>query len=100
MRIAAWNCQMGLDRKSDALLSLNPDVAVVPECSEKSAIALQLRGYNTRWFGSNPHKGLGVISRQDWPGRREPTATSGRYTKPSPLTPNGSTGILSSSQET
>jgi exodeoxyribonuclease-3 len=66
LRIVTWNCQMGLDKKVDALLSLNPDVAVVPECSEQSAIALQQRGFNTRWLGSNPHKGLGVISRQDW----------------------------------
>jgi endonuclease/exonuclease/phosphatase family metal-dependent hydrolase len=58
---------MGLDKKVDALLSLNPDVAVVPECSEKSAIALRQRGFNSLWFGSNPHKGLAVISRQDWP---------------------------------
>jgi exonuclease III len=66
MRIVTWNCQMGLDKKVDALLSLNPDVAVVPECSEKSAIALRQRGFNTLWFGSNPDKGLGVICRQDW----------------------------------
>ncbi len=66
MRIVTWNCQMGLDKKVDALLSLNPDVAVVPECSEKSAIALRQRGFNTLWFGCNPHKGLGVFCRKDW----------------------------------
>jgi exonuclease III len=66
MRIITWNCQMGLDKKADALLSLNPDVAVMPECSEKSVIALRRSGLNTLWVGSNPHKGLGVISRQDW----------------------------------
>jgi exodeoxyribonuclease-3 len=65
MRIVTWNCQMGLDKKVDALLTLNPDVAVVPECSEKSAIALRQRGFNSLWFGFNPHKGLGVICRQD-----------------------------------
>jgi endonuclease/exonuclease/phosphatase family metal-dependent hydrolase len=58
---------MGLGKKVDALLSLNPDLAVIPECSEKSAIALQQRGFNSLWFGTNPHKGLGVICRQDWP---------------------------------
>ena len=66
MRIVTWNCQMGLDKKADALLSLNPDVAVVPECSEKSAIALRERGYESLWFGSNPHKGLGVFCRAGW----------------------------------
>jgi len=63
---------MGLDRKVDALLSLNPDVAVVPECSEKSAIALRQRGFGTLWFGSNLHKGLGVICREEWPIRALP----------------------------
>jgi len=63
---------MGFDKKVDALLSLNPDIAVVPECSQKSALALQQRGFNTLWFGSNPHKGLGVICRRDWPIRALP----------------------------
>jgi exodeoxyribonuclease III len=66
MRIVTWNCQMGLDKKADALLSQNPDVAVVPECSEKSTLALRERGYETLWFGSNPVKGLGVFSRRGW----------------------------------
>jgi exodeoxyribonuclease III len=57
---------MGFDKKADALLSLNPDVAVVPECSEKSTVALQQRGYETLWFGSNPLKGLGVFCRKGW----------------------------------
>lgn len=66
MRIATWNCQMRLDKKVDALLSLKPNVAVVPECSEKSAIALREIGFNTLWFGSNPHKGLGIFCRAEW----------------------------------
>lgn len=57
---------MGLDKKADALLSLNPDVAVVPECSEKSTVAFQRHGYETLWFGSNPLKGLGVFCRKNW----------------------------------
>ena len=66
MRISTWNCQMGLEKKIDDLLSLDADVAVVPECSEKSAIALRRRGLSTLWSGSNPHKGLGIICRQGW----------------------------------
>ena len=57
---------MGLDKKVDALLRLKPDVAVVPECSEKSVNALRQPGFRALWFGSNPHKGLGVIYRDDW----------------------------------
>jgi hypothetical protein len=51
----------------DALLSLDLDVAVVPESSEKSIVAFRQRGLRTLWFGSNPHKGLGIICRQEWP---------------------------------
>jgi exodeoxyribonuclease-3 len=69
MRIVTWNCQMGLDKKADALLSLNPDVAVVPECSKQSTLHLCERSCKTLWFGSNPHKGLGVICRNDWDSR-------------------------------
>lgn len=59
---------MGLDTKVDALLSLAPDVAVVPECAEKSLLALRTHHrMNTLWFGSNPRKGLGIVCRQDWP---------------------------------
>ena len=63
---------MALDKKMDALLSLDPDVAVVPECSEKSVIAFRQRGLSTLWFGSNPHKGVGIICRQEWPIRALP----------------------------
>ena len=72
MRIVTWNCQMGFDKKADALLSLNPDVAVVPECSEKSTVAFGQRGYESLWFGSNPLKGLGVFCRKGWSIRALP----------------------------
>lgn len=67
MRIVTWNCQMGLDKKLETLLSLNADIAVVPECSEKTAIALRSRGFQTLWFGANRNKGLAVIARNEWP---------------------------------
>ena len=66
MRIVTWNCQMGLDKNANALLSLNPDLAVIPECSEKSAVAFKERGFESLWFGSNPLKGLGVFCRKGW----------------------------------
>ena len=72
MRIVTWNCQMGFDKKVEALLSQNPDVAVVPECSEKSTVAIERRGYKTLWFGSNSLKGLGVFCRKDWSIRALP----------------------------
>lgn len=64
---------MGLHKKADALLSLNPDVAVIPECTLKSIVAFQERGYETEWFGSDPlKKGLGVLSRKGWTVRALP----------------------------
>ncbi len=72
MRIATWNCQMGLHKKMDALLALDLDVAVVPECSEKSVIAFRQRGLSALWFGSNPNKGVGILCRQKWTIRALP----------------------------
>jgi exonuclease III len=57
---------MGFERKAEALLSLEPNVAVVPECAETSVVGLHRQGYNALWFGSNTRKGLAVISR-NWP---------------------------------
>ncbi|MES2392947.1 MAG: endonuclease/exonuclease/phosphatase family protein [Acidobacteriota bacterium] len=74
MRIVTWNCQMGLDKKAHALLALTPDVAVVPECSEKSASAFRHHGYESLWFGSNPVKGLGIFCRKEWSLRALPQA--------------------------
>lgn len=65
MRIVTWNCQTAFDRKAKALFDLSPDVAVIPECSTK-AVALSNSEYASLWFGSNPHKGLGVFFRKEW----------------------------------
>lgn len=34
MRLVTWNCGMALHRKFEALLGLEPDIAVVCECAE------------------------------------------------------------------
>ena len=65
MRIVAWNCNMALHRKIDALLDLQPDVAVVSE----TACPTRLLERSSRdwieaepaWVGDNPTKGLGVF---------------------------------------
>ncbi len=72
MRIVTWNCEGGFHKKVEALLSQNPDVAVVPECLEKSTAALQQRGYETLWFGPPLKKGLGVFCRKGWSIRALP----------------------------
>jgi exodeoxyribonuclease-3 len=66
MRIIAWNCNMALHRKCDALLALRPDIAVVCECAAPDRFrargnATWLEG-NPVWVGQNPNKGLAVFA--------------------------------------
>jgi len=66
MRLVAWNCNMALHRKVDALLALRPDIAVISECAEP--IRLRTRSAHDWlenepvWVGDNPSKGLAVIA--------------------------------------
>jgi len=66
MRLVAWNCNMALHRKFDALRRLEPDIAVVSECAAPARLtaldALSALGGEPVWIGSNPHKGLAVFA--------------------------------------
>jgi endonuclease/exonuclease/phosphatase family metal-dependent hydrolase len=59
MRIVSWNCNMGFEKKQDALLRFEPDIVVLQECSvqavERSSAPFK------HWVGSNKHKGLAVL---------------------------------------
>jgi exodeoxyribonuclease-3 len=61
LRIVTWNCGMALVRKASNLLALDPDIAVVQECSKKSLDVLNGLGFSGLWFGANPNKGLAVF---------------------------------------
>jgi exodeoxyribonuclease-3 len=64
VRVVAWNCNMALDRKVDALLALKPDIAIVCECAEPERLrskASWMQGAPV-WIGRNPHKGLAVFA--------------------------------------
>jgi exodeoxyribonuclease III len=64
VRVVAWNCNMALDRKVDALLALRPDVAIVCECAEPERLRSKsswMQGEPV-WVGRNPHKGLAVFA--------------------------------------
>lgn len=52
---------MALARKAPSLLALNPDIAVIQECSKKSVDVLHSHGFSGLWFGANPNKGLAVF---------------------------------------
>lgn len=62
LRIVTWNCGMALARKAPSLLALNPDIAVIQECSKNSVDVLQSHGFSGLWFGANLNKGLAVCS--------------------------------------
>jgi exonuclease III len=64
MRIVAWNCRMALARKRQHLYALQPDIAVIPECARPDLELCLHDGFDGRWFGNNPRKGLGVLVRK------------------------------------
>ena len=66
MRLVAWNCNMALHRKDDALLRLRPDVAVISECAHPEKLCSRgncdwIEGEPV-WVGHNPDKGLAVFT--------------------------------------
>jgi exodeoxyribonuclease-3 len=66
MRLVAWNCNMALHRKLDALHRLAPDIAVVSECACPARLqtlgALGGISGDPVWVGDNPTKGLAVLA--------------------------------------
>ena len=70
MRLVAWNCSMALHKKFDALLSLQPDIAVISECAQPEILLDKLEEPHPHekiiWIGSNHHKGLAVLAFNDY----------------------------------
>lgn len=66
MRIVAWNCRMALAKKRDLLYKLRPDIAVISECSQDSMLVCKQDGFESRWWGENKNKGLGVLAQKPW----------------------------------
>ncbi len=63
-RIVSWNCATGFRAKRDALLALQPDLLVVPECSRvdaESEIGTSAAVAGT-WLGATDRKGLAVFA--------------------------------------
>lgn len=63
MNIIIWNCNQAFRRKRYQLLDLEPDIAVVPECENPAEKGDWSSFIDWRWTGNDPHKGLGVFSR-------------------------------------
>lgn len=59
MRIVSWNCNMGFEKKRDVVMSLQPDILVLQECSAKDIA--NTKAPFKHWVGSNTQKGLAII---------------------------------------
>jgi len=58
---------MALEKKLEALASLDGDIAVIQECSQLSIETLTASdGMTSYWLGENKNKGLGVLVRYPW----------------------------------
>ena len=58
MRIVTWNCAMKLDAKYEQLMSLRPDIAVIPECAEPDI--LRKKAPNFEFTPSRPASSSGA----------------------------------------
>jgi endonuclease/exonuclease/phosphatase family protein len=58
---------MALSRKRGHLYKLSPDIAVIPECGRKCiSLCVKEDGFDGRWIGINPRKGLGILVAKPW----------------------------------
>jgi exodeoxyribonuclease III len=69
MKIVSWNCSNSLAAKGrmEQLLSINADIAVVPECEQQDMKILDEQGLSSLWIGvGKGKKGLGVFAQKGW----------------------------------
>jgi len=60
---------MAFRKKAAALLALDPDILVIPECEHPDKLKFPQgtkMPTDILWYGTNPHKGLGVFSYGDY----------------------------------
>lgn len=68
MRIVSWNCNGGLRKKLEKLLSLEADIHIIQECEDpQHCVDKKYRAFaeNFLWVGKTKHKGLGIFARKD-----------------------------------
>jgi hypothetical protein len=56
---------MGVHKKIDELLSLRPDLLILPECAEPDVLREKAPHFtfsDCEWSGNKKHKGLGSLS--------------------------------------
>ena len=65
MKIIAWNCQGAFRKKNETIVSLKPDILVVPECENEEKLQFGIltpKSNDFIWYGDNPNKGMGIFS--------------------------------------
>lgn len=66
MRIVSWNCNGGLRKKLEKLLSLEADIHIIQECEDPlhcSDLKYKTFAENSLWVGMSKHKGLGIFAK-------------------------------------
>ncbi|MDQ2833043.1 MAG: endonuclease/exonuclease/phosphatase family protein [Acidobacteriota bacterium] len=78
MKLTTWNCARGFEKKKGMFFSIDPDIAVIQECSKSSTESVPCDGYNAAWVGANLNIGMGVFFKKTgWHVRRLEDATHG-----------------------
>lgn len=88
MRLTTWNCARGFDKKKQHFFSqIDPDIAVIQECSKKSISSLACDGYDAEWVCGNPKIGMALFFKKGWTVRRlENTANDIEWVVPFEVT--------------
>lgn len=65
MKIIEWNSQGAFRKKNEKILSLNPDILIIPECENEEKLKfgkLTPKPNDFFWYGDSPNKGIGIFS--------------------------------------
>jgi len=69
MKIIEWNCQGAFRKKNEQILSLKPDILIIPECENEEKLKfdkLTPKPNDFFWYGDSSNKGIGVFSYSDY----------------------------------
>lgn len=69
MKIITWNCKMKFREEYKLIFPMSPDIIIIQECEDLRNIHFDLFSKTPSdlyWIGTNPSKGLGVITFNDY----------------------------------
>jgi exonuclease III len=70
MRLISWNCQGAFRKKADLIIAHQPDILVIQECEHPDKYLFnssdQPKPNSLFWHGDNKHKGICIISFNDY----------------------------------